>query len=203
MAVDMNQVWQHDMYDGAPAAAGGGAVGSIQTGTKLYISNLDHGVSQDDIKDLFSDVGDIKRSSLHFDKSGRSKGTAEVVFARKADGLAAMKRYNNVLLDGKPMKIEIVGTNLPAAGSGRNGVVVVQAPAAQPIQLYQAGPTRRAAPAFARRGGSSGRGRGAERGRGGGRGRGSGRGRGGRSAPPSAEDLDKELDTYHTANMES
>ena len=31
--------------------------------------------------------------------------------------MAAMKRYNNVQLDGKPMKMEIIGTNLgiPAA----------------------------------------------------------------------------------------
>lgn len=32
--------------------------------------------------------------------------------------MAAIKRYNNVQLDGKPMKIELVGTNMstPAAG---------------------------------------------------------------------------------------
>lgn len=36
-----------------------------------------------------------------------------MVFARRADALAAVKRYNNVLLDGKPMKIEIIGTNIP------------------------------------------------------------------------------------------
>ena len=41
------------------------------------------------------------------------KGTAEVVFSRRQDALAAVKRYNNVQLDGKPMKIEIVGTNIP------------------------------------------------------------------------------------------
>ena len=29
--------------------------------------------------------------------------------------MAAVKRYNNVQLDGKPMKIEIVGTNIPTA----------------------------------------------------------------------------------------
>lgn len=35
-----------------------------------------------------------------------------MVFARRADAIAAVKRYNNVLLDGKPMKIEIIGTNI-------------------------------------------------------------------------------------------
>ncbi|XP_011025725.1 PREDICTED: THO complex subunit 4B-like [Populus euphratica] len=43
---------------------------------------------------------------------GRSKGTAEVVFALQTDILAAIKRYNNVQLDGKPLKIELVGVNV-------------------------------------------------------------------------------------------
>lgn len=42
------------------------------------------------------------------------QGTAEVVFSRRSDALAAVKRYNNVQLDGKPMKIEIIGTNIEA-----------------------------------------------------------------------------------------
>lgn len=42
-----------------------------------------------------------------------------MVFSRRADAVAAVKRYNNVQLDGKPMKIEIVGTNVatPAAAA--------------------------------------------------------------------------------------
>ncbi|KAG6760826.1 hypothetical protein POTOM_034009 [Populus tomentosa] len=51
------------------------------------------------------------RYSIHYDRSGRSKGTTEVVFIRPAEAVAAVKRYNKVQLDGKPMKIEIVGTN--------------------------------------------------------------------------------------------
>lgn len=31
-----------------------------------------------------------------------------MVFARRSDAYQALKRYNNVQLDGKPMKIEIV-----------------------------------------------------------------------------------------------
>ncbi|XP_057831102.2 THO complex subunit 4A isoform X2 [Cryptomeria japonica] len=85
---------------------------AIETGTKLYISNLDYGVTNEDIKELFSEVGDLKRSTIHYDRSGRSKGTAEVVFARKDDAIAAVKRYNNVQLDGKPIKIEFISASL-------------------------------------------------------------------------------------------
>ncbi|EOY18206.1 RNA-binding family protein, putative isoform 2 [Theobroma cacao] len=79
---------------------------------KLCISNLDYGVSNEDVKVLFSEVGDLKRYSINYDRSGRSKGTAEVVFYRQTDALAAIKRYNNVQLDGKPMTIELVGANV-------------------------------------------------------------------------------------------
>ena len=39
------------------------------------------------------------------------QGPAEVLFAMHADANAAVKKYNNVQLDDKPMKNEIVGTN--------------------------------------------------------------------------------------------
>lgn len=59
---------------------------------------------------LFSEEGDLKRYCIHYDKNGKSKGTAEVVFARRSDALAAIKKYNNMKLDGKPLQIELVGT---------------------------------------------------------------------------------------------
>ena len=42
-------VWQHDMYSDSVAPSAPRA-SAIQTGTKVYISNLDYGVSNDDIK---------------------------------------------------------------------------------------------------------------------------------------------------------
>ncbi|GAB2209417.1 hypothetical protein Droror1_Dr00026631, partial [Drosera rotundifolia] len=57
------------------------------------------------VKELFAEVDDLKKYSMHYDRSGRSKGTIEVVYSRRMDALAAVKRYNNVELDGKPMKI--------------------------------------------------------------------------------------------------
>lgn len=61
---------------------------------------------------LFSDVGELKEYALHYDKSGRSRGTAEVVFTHQSGALAAINRYNNIQLDGRPMKIEAVGVNV-------------------------------------------------------------------------------------------
>ncbi|CAI9288423.1 unnamed protein product [Lactuca saligna] len=40
------------------------------------------------------------------------------VYSRRQDALAAVKRYNNVQLDGKPMKIEIMGLNIVAPVAG-------------------------------------------------------------------------------------
>ncbi|KAK9061202.1 hypothetical protein SSX86_018382 [Deinandra increscens subsp. villosa] len=89
-----------------------GGENKSEAGTKLYISNLHYEVTNEDIKVLFSDVGELKRYSIHYDRSGRSKGTAEVVYMLQSDAVAAMKRYNNVQLDGKPMKLELVGVNI-------------------------------------------------------------------------------------------
>ncbi|KAG4974042.1 hypothetical protein AAZX31_11G137800 [Glycine max] len=186
--------WQHDLYaDQQVAAAGypaqGGRAASIETGTKLYISNLDYGVSSDDIKELFAEVGDLKRHAVHYDRSGRSKGTAEVVFSRRADAVAAVKRYNNVQLDGKPMKIEIVGTNIstPGVAPARNGAI------GNFDGVPRSGQGRGGA---LRRPG--GRGQGVRRDRG----RGRGRGGAGRGEKVSADDLDADLEKYHAEAMQ-
>lgn len=54
-----------------------------------------------------------------------NQGSAEVVYTRRSDAFAALKRYNNVLLDGKPMKIEIVGANADIPVSARVNVTGV------------------------------------------------------------------------------
>ncbi|KAJ8750610.1 hypothetical protein K2173_015784 [Erythroxylum novogranatense] len=183
--------WQHDMFteQGMGLATQAGRASAIETGTKLYISNLDYGVSNEDIKELFSEVGDLKRSNIHYDRSGRSKGTAEVVFSRRTDAVAAVKRYNNVQLDGKPMKIEIVGTNIttPAAPLVTNGTL-------GNLNGVNRGGQSRGGPIGRPRGGSVGRGFGRGRRRGAGRGRGE---------KVSAEDLDADLEKYHSEAMQT
>jgi len=194
--------WQHDKFDGPGGARGGAGVVTgrteLTTGAHLQIANLDFGVTESDIKELFSEFGKLKKAIINYDSSGRSHGTADVVFERKADASKAVKTYNGVPLDGRPMKIEIV------APTGQR-------------QLEQ---TNNSAPMMRRRNSTGGNTRGGSRGRGGrgdnfsprgssfrgsrggagGRGRGRGRGRGGRDqrSPPNKDDLDKELDNYVT-----
>ncbi|XVE53784.1 hypothetical protein DITRI_Ditri03aG0030000 [Diplodiscus trichospermus] len=111
--------WQHDLFEDSLRAAG---IAGVEVGTKLYVSNLDHGVTSEDIRELFSEIGELKRYAIHYDKNGRPSGSAEVVYLRRSDAFAALKRYNNVLLDGKPMKIEIVGANAGVPVSARVNV---------------------------------------------------------------------------------
>ncbi|CAA6669366.1 unnamed protein product [Spirodela intermedia] len=192
-------VWQHDKYSDPAAPYPGPGVArasAIETGTKLYISNLDYAVSNDDIKELFSEVGDLKRFSVHYDRSGRSKGTAEVVFSRRADAAAAVARYNNVQLDGKPMKIEIVGTNIatPAAPAPQITTGLFR----NPNGISKSGPARDSSVGISRRGGGGGGGGG------GGRRRGRARKQPGkdRNEDISPADLDADLEKYHSEAMQ-
>jgi THO complex subunit 4 len=116
-------LWEHDMYDedeeeDAPVEQRFGNGRDVGSGARLLISDLDYNVSEADIKDLFGSVGELKSARIHFDRSGRSKGTAEVVYVRRQDALNALKQYNGISLDGKPMKITL-STKSNSAGAAR------------------------------------------------------------------------------------
>jgi len=180
-------VWTHDKFQESSL---GGARKPVVTGpAKITISNLHYGVSDADIIELFSELGTIRYASVHYDRSGRSMGKADVTFERRAEAQAAIQQYNGVPLDGRSMSITWANaaptttTQVSPRGSG----------------LRQIQGKR-----ISRTGGGGGVGGGAKRGlRGGVRGRGRGAGAGAgrqKTKAPTAEELDAELDAYVSQN---
>ena len=66
----------------------------------------------------------MKRAEIFFDSNGRSLGSGEVIFSHPNSALKAHQKYNGVLLDGRPMRISIVGGD-----SRRNGKHLTICPA--------------------------------------------------------------------------
>ncbi|KAL0806953.1 hypothetical protein Bca101_099445 [Brassica carinata] len=209
-----NLPWQNGLFEESMRSVG---VTGIEVGTTVYVTNLDQGVTNEDIRELFGEIGEMKRYAIHYDQNGRPNGSAEVVYMRRSDAFQAMKRYNNVLLDGRSMKLEILGGNnevAPVAArvnvTGLNGRMKRTVSIGQGIRGGRgrgrsAAPSMRRLPIGNQQGGGVRSGRGGFRGRGRGQaggGRGNKGGRGGKKAvEKSAEELDKDLETYHAEAM--
>ncbi|TPX47811.1 hypothetical protein SeMB42_g01056 [Synchytrium endobioticum] len=74
----------------------------------ILVNNLDFKVTQEEVAAVFSQVGPVRSAQLNYDVNGRSKGSATVTFSRPNDAYDALDRFNNVLFDNRPMKLELL-----------------------------------------------------------------------------------------------
>ena len=66
----------------------GASAGLVNAGPgKLILSNLDYGVTETDVQELFGEFGNLKSATLHYDRDGRSLGTADIVYVKRSDAV--------------------------------------------------------------------------------------------------------------------
>ncbi|EGX88497.1 RNA annealing protein Yra1, putative [Cordyceps militaris CM01] len=77
--------------------------------SKVIVSNLPKDVSEQQIKEYFvQSVGPIKRVELSYGPNSQSRGIANVIFHKPDGASRAFQKLNGLLVDGRPIKIEIV-----------------------------------------------------------------------------------------------
>jgi len=92
------------------------AAGPRSNGTKITVSNLAPAVTIDDLRELFGGIGPIRNAIIIAGGTKQSPAQAEVMYTQQQHALEAISKYNNVPLDGLPLKISLATGSL---GSGR------------------------------------------------------------------------------------
>ncbi|ROV97755.1 hypothetical protein VMCG_07412 [Cytospora schulzeri] len=88
------------------------ARGAKNTGeSKIIVSNLPKDVSESQIKEYFqSAVGGVKKADIVYGPGGVSRGIANVVFFQSDGARKAYQKLNGLLIDNRPIKVEVVVT---------------------------------------------------------------------------------------------
>ncbi|MGH9839871.1 MAG: RNA recognition motif domain-containing protein [Blastocatellia bacterium] len=91
---------------------------------KLYVGNLSFGTTENDLQQLFSQVGSVESASMVTDRdTGRSRGFAFVEMSSKSEGEAAIAKFNGSELDGRSLTVNEAKPreNRAGGGGGRGG----------------------------------------------------------------------------------
>ena len=74
--------------------------------SKLYVGNLAYAVSNDDLQQLFSQVGQVQSATVITDKfSGQSKGFGFVEMTTAEEVANAIRQFNDTELKGRNIKV--------------------------------------------------------------------------------------------------
>ena len=97
-------------------------------GTKLYVGNLSYDTTEDQIRTLFSQAGEIAEIAFIMDRdTGRPKGFGFVTMATEEGSKEAIKRFNGFTMDNRALTVneakprEERSTGGGFGGANRNG----------------------------------------------------------------------------------
>lgn len=81
---------------------------------KLYVGNLSYGTSEDSVRTLFEQHGEVASVNLIADRdSGRPKGFGFVEMATPEAAEAAKNALDGVQLDGRALKVDLAKEQQP------------------------------------------------------------------------------------------
>ena len=73
----------------------------------LYVGNLSYDTTEDTLRTLFAEYGEIESANLITDRyTGRSRGFAFVEMATEEEAQAAMSGMNGKEVDGRELKVD-------------------------------------------------------------------------------------------------
>lgn len=74
--------------------------------TRLIVTNLHKEVTDAELKELFEQMGKVKRCGIHYDDSGKSKGEADVEYEKSEDAYKAIEYLNYAEVEGEIMTVK-------------------------------------------------------------------------------------------------
>lgn len=75
---------------------------------KLYVGNLPFKTTEEDLRSMFAQAGNVVSVSLIKDRdTGRSRGFAFVEFSTQAEAEKAVSLFNNTPLENRTLKVNL------------------------------------------------------------------------------------------------
>src|SRR5208337_1661787 len=87
--------------------------------SKLYVGNLAYSVSNSDLEELFSKIGQVQSVAVIMDKfTGQSKGFGFVEMTNAEDAAKAIEQFNDTELKGRSIKVNEAKPRESSFGGG-------------------------------------------------------------------------------------
>jgi RNA recognition motif-containing protein len=90
--------------------------------TRLFVGNLDYSTTDDQLRDAFSEFGELVSTSVVLDRmSGQSRGFAFVEFQSPEDAQRAIDSMNGATINGRSISVNVARERADRGGGGGFG----------------------------------------------------------------------------------
>lgn len=89
---------------------------------KLYVGNISFDTTEQDLEELFSEVGTVQSANIITDRdTGRSRGFGFVELSSQEEGQNAISQFDGQEIDGRQLKVNEAKPRENRGGGGGGG----------------------------------------------------------------------------------